>query len=137
MINNVFNQKAHEKQRRADALLREGKFEEAAKCHETVSDLLAKAYMQIEAGVTNINAPALTSQETPKFLTSVHSLVTLESLNLQRDYHKRQAAVVRYISCNDIICINLYNLYKFKLIALLYTYISMFYYTYIRTHMNI
>ncbi|XP_029167244.1 LOW QUALITY PROTEIN: nuclear receptor-binding factor 2-like [Nylanderia fulva] len=86
---------AHEKQRRAEALLREGKFEEAAKCHETVADLLEEAHAQLESSLIHIHAPTLSSQETAKFLTPIQSLVTLESLSLQRDYHKRQAAVVR------------------------------------------
>jgi len=84
---------AHEKHRRAEALLREGKFEEAAKCHETVADLLAESYAQLEFSL--IHASTLSSQDSSKFLTPIHSLVTLESLSLQRDYHKRQAAVVR------------------------------------------
>lgn len=87
--------KAHEKQRRAEALLREGKFEEAAKCHETVADLLAEAHAQLESNLLHVHGTALSSQEKSKFLTSVNSLVTLESLSLQRDHHKRQAAVVR------------------------------------------
>ncbi|XP_011861277.1 PREDICTED: nuclear receptor-binding factor 2-like [Vollenhovia emeryi] len=86
---------AHEKQRRAEALLREGKFEEAAKCHEAVADLLAEAHAQLESSLIHVHASTLSPQDTSKFLTPIHSLVTLESLNLQRDYHKRQAAVVR------------------------------------------
>ncbi|KAG5323294.1 NRBF2 factor, partial [Pseudoatta argentina] len=86
---------AHEKQRRAEALLREGKFEEAAKCHETAADLLAEAHEQLESSLIHVHASTLSSQDTSKFLTPVHSLVTLESLSLQRDHHKRQAAVVR------------------------------------------
>lgn len=76
-------------------MLREGKFEEAAKCHETVADLLAEAHAQLESSLIHVHASTLSSQDTSKFLTPIHSLVTLESLNLQRDYHKRQAAVVR------------------------------------------
>ncbi|EZA47695.1 Nuclear receptor-binding factor [Ooceraea biroi] len=86
---------AHERQRRAEALLHEGKFEEAAKCHETVADLLAEARAQLESSLIHVHATTLPSQETPKFLRSIHSLVTLESLSLQQDYHRRQAAVVR------------------------------------------
>ncbi|XP_024887957.1 nuclear receptor-binding factor 2-like isoform X1 [Temnothorax curvispinosus] len=86
---------AHEKQRRAEALLREGKFEEAAKCHEIVADLLTEAHAQLESSLIHVRASTLSPQNTSKFLTPTHSLVTLESLNLQRDYHKRQAAVVR------------------------------------------
>jgi len=78
-------------------LLREGKFEEAAKCHETVADLLAEAHEQLESSLIHVHASTLSSQDTSKFLTPVHSFVTLESLSLQRDHHKRQAAVVRYI----------------------------------------
>ncbi|EFN67976.1 Nuclear receptor-binding factor 2, partial [Camponotus floridanus] len=91
----IFKFKAHEKQRRAEALLRGGKFEEAAKCHETVADLLTEAHARLKSNLVHIHAPTLSSQETPKFLTPIQSLVTLESLSLQRDYHKRQAAVVR------------------------------------------
>ncbi|KAL0126823.1 hypothetical protein PUN28_005294 [Cardiocondyla obscurior] len=86
---------AHEKQRRAEALLREGKFEEAAKCHETVANLLAEAHAQLESSLIYVHDSTLSSQDTSKFLTPIHSVVTLESLNLQQDYHKRQAAVVR------------------------------------------
>ncbi|XP_070153602.1 nuclear receptor-binding factor 2 [Polyergus mexicanus] len=86
---------AHEKQRRAEALLCGGKFEEAAKCHEIVADLLTEAHAQLKSNLVHIHAPTLSSQETPKFLTPIQSFITLESLSLQRDYHKRQAAVVR------------------------------------------
>lgn len=79
--------------------MREGKFEEAAKCHETVADLLAEAHAQLESNLIHVHASTLSSQDTSKFLTPIHSLVTLESLNLQRDYHKRQADVVRYVTC--------------------------------------
>lgn len=87
--------KAHEKQRRAEALLHEGKFEEAAKCHETVADLLAEAHVQLESNLVHVRTSSLPSQEAQSYLTSIQSLVSLESLSLQRDYHKRQAAVVR------------------------------------------
>lgn len=80
-------------------MLREGKFEEAATCHETVADLLTEAHAQLESNLTHVRASTLSSQDASKFLTPIHSLVTLESLNLQRDYHKRQAAVVRYAMC--------------------------------------
>ncbi|XP_014468030.1 PREDICTED: nuclear receptor-binding factor 2-like [Dinoponera quadriceps] len=84
---------AHEKQRRAEVLLREGKFEEAASCHEHVADLLTEAHTQLESNLICAHTSTLSSRET--FLTSIQSLVSLESLSLQRDYHKRQAAVVR------------------------------------------
>ncbi|XP_012532683.1 nuclear receptor-binding factor 2 isoform X2 [Monomorium pharaonis] len=86
---------AHEKQRRAEALLQEGKFEEAATCHEAVADFLGEAHVQLESSLIHVHASTLSSQDSSKFLTPIHSLVTLESLSLQRDYHKRQAAVVR------------------------------------------
>jgi len=87
--------KAHERQRRAEALMREGRFEEAAKCHETVANLLAEARAKLEANLIHEHR-TLPFQETPKLLRSAHSLVTLESLSLQQDYHRRQATIVRY-----------------------------------------
>lgn len=97
-----FLPKAHEKQRRADALLQEGRFEEAAKCHETVASLLEEAHVQLESNFFNLKTSRLSSQPppftpfTPPFvISSFQSFITLESLALQRDYHKRQAAVVR------------------------------------------
>ncbi|XP_029039492.1 nuclear receptor-binding factor 2-like isoform X2 [Osmia bicornis bicornis] len=86
---------AHERQRRAEALLHEGRFEEAAKCHETVASLLGEAHAQLESGFVHLKTSNLSSQTPPAVITSFHSLITLESLALQRDYHKRQAAVVR------------------------------------------
>lgn len=86
---------AHERQRRAEAFLREGKFEEAAKCHETVAELLAEAHAQLESNLIRVQESALPPRVPQTFLTSIQSLVSLESLSLQRDYHKRQAAVVR------------------------------------------
>ncbi|XP_034179621.1 nuclear receptor-binding factor 2 isoform X2 [Osmia lignaria lignaria] len=86
---------AHERQRRAEALLHEGRFEEAAKCHETVASLLGEAHAQLESGFVHLKTSNLSSQTPPTVITSFHSLITLESLALQRDYHKRQAAVVR------------------------------------------
>lgn len=97
-----FLPKAHEKQRRADALLQEGRFEEAAKCHETVASLLEEAHVQLESNFFNLKTSRLSSQPppftpfTPPFvISSFQSFITLESLALQCDYHKRQAAVVR------------------------------------------
>lgn len=89
-----FLSKAHEKQRRAEASLREGKFEEAAKYHETVADLLAKAHEKLESSLVHVHGSAVSSQE--PYLIPIHLLNSLESLSLQQDYHKRQAAVVRY-----------------------------------------
>ncbi|XP_017761852.1 PREDICTED: nuclear receptor-binding factor 2-like isoform X2 [Eufriesea mexicana] len=86
---------AHERQRRAEALLQEGRFEEAAKCHETVASLLAEAHAQLESSFVQLKTSNLSSQTPPIVISSFHSFVTLESLALQRDYHKRQAAVVR------------------------------------------
>ncbi|CAK9807700.1 Nuclear receptor-binding factor 2 [Anthophora quadrimaculata] len=86
---------AHERQRRAEALLQEGRFEEAAKCHETVASLLGEAHAQLESGFVHLKTSNLSSQIPPTVITSFHSFITLESLALQRDYHKRQAAVVR------------------------------------------
>ncbi|XP_043265593.1 nuclear receptor-binding factor 2-like [Colletes gigas] len=86
---------AHERQRRAEALLQEGRFEEAAKCHETVASLLGEAYAQLESNYVRSKSSSLSSRTPPAVIASFHSLVTLESLALQCDYHKRQAAVVR------------------------------------------
>ncbi|XP_076240238.1 nuclear receptor-binding factor 2 [Calliopsis andreniformis] len=86
---------AHERQRRAEALLQEGRFEEAAKCHETVASLLGEAQARLESSFVHLKTSGLSSQPPPAVIASFHSLVTLESLALQRDYHKRQAAVVR------------------------------------------
>ncbi|XP_076165622.1 tubulin alpha chain-like isoform X2 [Ptiloglossa arizonensis] len=86
---------AHERQRRAEALLQEGRFEEAAKCHETVASLLGEAYAQLELSHVRSKTSSLSGPTPPAAIVSFHSLVTLESLALQRDYHKRQAAVVR------------------------------------------
>ncbi|KAK9295085.1 hypothetical protein QLX08_010499 [Tetragonisca angustula] len=86
---------AHERQRRAEALLEEGRFEEAAKCHEIVASLLSDAHAQLESNYVHLKTPGLSSQTPPVVISSFHSLITLESLALQRDYHKRQAAVVR------------------------------------------
>ncbi|KAH0949963.1 hypothetical protein HN011_008019 [Eciton burchellii] len=86
---------AHERQRRAEALVREEKFEEAAKCHETAANLLAEARAKLEASLIEEHKTSLPFQETPKLLRSAHSLITLESLSLQQDYHRRQATVVR------------------------------------------
>ncbi|XP_053976848.1 nuclear receptor-binding factor 2-like [Hylaeus anthracinus] len=86
---------AHERQRRAEALLQEGRFEEAAKCHEAVASLLGEAYAQLEPGYVCSKTSSLSGSIGPATIASFHSLVTLESLALQCDYHKRQAAVVR------------------------------------------
>ncbi|XP_060825217.1 nuclear receptor-binding factor 2-like isoform X2 [Bombus pascuorum] len=86
---------AHEKQRRAEALLQEGRFEEAAKCHETVANLVAEAHAQLESRFVHLKTSNLSSRTQPIVISSFHSFLTLESLALQRDYHKRQAAVVR------------------------------------------
>jgi len=76
--------------------VREEKFEEAAKCHETAANLLAEARAKLEASLIEEHKTSLPFQETPKLLRSAHSLITLESLSLQQDYHRRQATVVRY-----------------------------------------
>ncbi|XP_017889404.1 nuclear receptor-binding factor 2-like [Ceratina calcarata] len=86
---------AHEKQRRAEALLLERRFEEAAKCHEMVASLLGEAHAQLEFSSVHLRNSSISSQPPPTVISSFHSLITLESLALQRDYHKRQAAVVR------------------------------------------
>ncbi|XP_076295299.1 nuclear receptor-binding factor 2 [Lasioglossum baleicum] len=86
---------AHERQRRAEALLQEGRFKEAAECHEIVASLLGEAHSRLESNYVHFKTSSLSSQTPPTVINSFHSLVTLESLKLQRDYHKRQAAVVR------------------------------------------
>ncbi|CAL7938399.1 unnamed protein product [Xylocopa violacea] len=86
---------AHERQRRAEALLQEGRFEEAANCHETVASLLGEAHAQLESSFVHMKTSYVSSHPPPNIISSFHSFITLESLALQRDYHKRQAAVVR------------------------------------------
>ncbi|XP_032667829.1 nuclear receptor-binding factor 2-like [Odontomachus brunneus] len=83
---------AHEKERRAEVLLREGKFEEAAKCHEEVADLLSQAYAEL---VTEL-FPDLKSLHNAHLLCAPLKLLKcIDSIRLQEDYHRRQAAVVR------------------------------------------
>ncbi|XP_066598562.1 nuclear receptor-binding factor 2-like [Prorops nasuta] len=86
---------AHERQRRADALLREGKFEEAAKCHEMAASLLGDAQNQIESSFVHLRTSNSSSHGSPSFVNSLRPALTLESLALQRDHHQRQAAIVR------------------------------------------
>ena len=86
---------AHERQRRAEALLLQGRFEEAAECQETAASLLGEAQARLGSTIVHLNTSGLSSQPSLAVNTSLHSFVTLESLALQRDYHKRQAAVVR------------------------------------------
>ncbi|XP_031825705.1 nuclear receptor-binding factor 2 isoform X2 [Nomia melanderi] len=86
---------AHERQRRAEALLQEGRYEEAAKCHEIVASLLEEAHSRLESNYVHLKTSSLSSQAPPTVINSFNSVITLESLVLQRDYHKRQAAVVR------------------------------------------
>lgn len=76
-------------------MLQEGRFEEAAKCHEMVASLLGEAHAQLESSSAHLRNTSISSQPPPTVISSFHSLITLESLALQRDYHKRQAAVVR------------------------------------------
>ncbi|XP_015600972.1 nuclear receptor-binding factor 2 isoform X2 [Cephus cinctus] len=86
---------AHERQRRAEALLKERRFEEAAECHEKVASLLEEVRAQIENNLVDLRTSSTSSQGSGFFVNSLCSLVTRESLILQRDYHERQAAVVR------------------------------------------
>lgn len=76
-------------------MLQEGRFKEAADCHELVSSLLGEAHSRLESSYLHFKTSSLSSQTPPTVIDSFHSLVTLESLKLQQDYHKRQAAVVR------------------------------------------
>ncbi|XP_043460768.1 nuclear receptor-binding factor 2-like [Leptopilina heterotoma] len=84
---------AHESERRAEAFLREGKFEEAAKCHERVANLLTEAHSKLET--RQIESNSCNSENQSSMKPSIQSLATLESLALQRDYHTRQASIVR------------------------------------------
>ncbi|KAI4502013.1 hypothetical protein M0802_002695 [Mischocyttarus mexicanus] len=86
---------AHVRQRRAEAYLREGRFEEAAECHEAVADLLTKAFIKLQSSCNKSEPSIINSQSYMPFSGSVHTVETLESLALQQDYHKRQAAIVR------------------------------------------
>ncbi|XP_051164264.1 nuclear receptor-binding factor 2-like [Leptopilina boulardi] len=86
---------AHESERRAEAFLREGKFEEAAKCHERVANLLTEAHSKLETRQLESNSCNSDNQGSMYIKPSIQSLATLESLALQRDYHTRQASIVR------------------------------------------
>ncbi|XP_015177508.1 PREDICTED: nuclear receptor-binding factor 2-like [Polistes dominula] len=86
---------AHARQRRADAYLREGRFEEAAECHEAVANLLTKAFIKLQSNLNKSEASSVNSSSYKPSSGSMHTAITLESLALQRDYHKRQAAIVR------------------------------------------
>ncbi|XP_063992399.1 nuclear receptor-binding factor 2-like [Diachasmimorpha longicaudata] len=94
MENSILNL-AHEKQRRADVLLRSGRFEEAADCHEKIAELLAEAHTQITASFVDVRPLEISNHQDNYSSSSIHSSAALESLVLQRDYHQRQAAVVR------------------------------------------
>ncbi|XP_013383158.1 nuclear receptor-binding factor 2 [Lingula anatina] len=63
--------KAHRQERKAEALLRSGKFDEAVECHQQAAEYLLKA----------------------QSLTRVEK--ALESLQLQHDHHIKQKAVIR------------------------------------------
>lgn len=63
---------AHRQQRKADSLLKSGKFDESISCHRKAADLLKAALLQTSS---------------PK---------AKESLELQFEYHNRQEVVVKY-----------------------------------------
>ncbi|XP_057340752.1 nuclear receptor-binding factor 2-like [Microplitis mediator] len=86
---------AHEKLRRADSLLQKGKFEEAADCYEKVSTFFADAHSQLSNNFADIKNSDPPDNNSRSAVSSVHSIVALESLALQSDYYKRQAVVVR------------------------------------------
>ncbi|XP_012281347.1 neuronal acetylcholine receptor subunit alpha-9 [Orussus abietinus] len=86
---------AHERQRRAEALIREGRFREAAECHECVANLLTEARSRVEGNLGGLHSAATSTGETLLFTSSIRLLVTLESLTHQRDYHRKQAAILR------------------------------------------
>ncbi|XP_034945240.1 nuclear receptor-binding factor 2-like [Chelonus insularis] len=95
MENSILNI-AHEKQRKAEAFLHQGRFEDAAECHERVAGLLSEVHNQLGVNFVEITPEqSITSTDKKSPISSIHSIVALESLALQRDYHKRQAAVVR------------------------------------------
>lgn len=88
---------AHAKERRAEALVRERKFEEAAKCHEQAAHLFSKIQIQVQPDLEDIRCPTV-DKSTLNFdpLTRSSQLyIALESIQLQRDYHRKQAAFVR------------------------------------------
>lgn len=87
--------KAHETQRRAEAVLQEGRYEEAAKYHEIVARILGEARSKLESNYVHLKTSSLSSQAPPTVINSFNSVITLESLALQQDYHKRQAGVIR------------------------------------------
>ncbi|KAK0182938.1 hypothetical protein PV327_001019 [Microctonus hyperodae] len=94
MENSILNV-AHEKQRKADALLHQGHFEEAAECHMKVADLLTQAHEQFSASYVAASNSDLWNKNSCSIVPSVYSRAALESLVLQRDYHEKQAAIVR------------------------------------------
>lgn len=76
--------------------MRSGRFEEAADCHEKIADLLAETHAQISASFVDVRLLEISNHQDSSLATSsIHSTAALDSLALQRDYHKRQAAVVR------------------------------------------
>lgn len=74
--------------------MREGKFEEAAKCHEEVADLLTEAYKQL---IATLFPHGKSYDELRMLCASFKLLKCIDSIILQKDYHRRQAAVVRYV----------------------------------------
>ncbi|CAG9815765.1 unnamed protein product [Phaedon cochleariae] len=70
MENSSLN-KAHQQQRRAEALLRQKKFDDCIECHKQAADLLADAF------------------------NSTENIRSLESLRLQREYHQKQIDKVK------------------------------------------
>ncbi|KAJ8955043.1 hypothetical protein NQ318_000475, partial [Aromia moschata] len=71
MMENSSLNKAHQQQRRAEALMRQKKFDDCIECHKKAVDLLTEAC---------------------KLTENVRSL---ESLHLQREYHQKQIDIVR------------------------------------------
>lgn len=101
---------AHEKIRRAEALTREGKFAEAAECHEKVADVLSEVHSQISASLIDERTSGDDHKKLISLVPSMQSLITLESLALQRDYHTRQSEVVRLV--NSLYFANLPSIYS-------------------------
>ncbi|XP_046433072.1 nuclear receptor-binding factor 2-like [Neodiprion fabricii] len=89
---------AHAVERRAEALVNERRYEEAARCHEQAAQLFSEVQIKIQLpnldNVRNFEVGESTRCLNP--LTRPSQLHTaIESIQLQRDYHRKQAAFVR------------------------------------------
>ncbi|XP_046749719.1 uncharacterized protein LOC124413275 [Diprion similis] len=89
---------AHAAERRAEALVHERRFEEAARCHEQAAQLFSEIHIKIQMpNLDNVRSfDVEESTRNSDHLTRSSQLHTaVESIQLQRDYHRKQAAFVR------------------------------------------